>query len=286
MSLDNEQAPSREQDYDHEIKTGDLSRRSVRSLILHLLYAMDSFDYSVSLESVVDNFNRGFELDIDPKGEIVRITQAIINERLELDEIIKPRLVNWRFERVGVCTKLILRFAVWEMKTTDTGSNIIINEAIELAKCFAEADAYKFVNGLLDEVVKAMGREDLTEPAPDKPHGAIANTVDTVAAPKKAVKPATRKPAVQPEADTALVTHDGQEVTDAAKVVSVAKPKKQKTTVSKAVVQETLASHPDVGVEVVGPDFGEPGRQSEPNGDDQVTLETYVDLGLDAEDTE
>ncbi|HML19849.1 MAG TPA: transcription antitermination factor NusB, partial [Candidatus Dependentiae bacterium] len=62
----------------------------------------------------------------------------------------------WRFDRLGVCTKLILRLAVWELLHADEPHNIIINEAIELAKCFSEDDAYKFINGILDEAVKVI----------------------------------------------------------------------------------------------------------------------------------
>jgi N utilization substance protein B len=134
----------------------NLSRREVRSLIFHLLYAMESFDYQVSLEALVDNFNRGFNLNITPDSEVLKVTQAIINKRDELDKIIKPVIINWRFERIGVCTKLIIRLALWELLNTDIAPNIIINEAIELAKCFSEADAYKFVNGILDELVKNL----------------------------------------------------------------------------------------------------------------------------------
>ena len=132
----------------------DMSRRDIRSLIFHLLYAMEAFDYQVSLEAIVDNFNRGFNLDIPLDSEAFKITQKVIKQRTELDKKIKPLLINWRFERIGVCTKLILRLALWELINTDTAPNIIMNEAIELAKCFSEADAYKFVNGILDELVK------------------------------------------------------------------------------------------------------------------------------------
>lgn len=141
------------------ITYNDLSRREVRSLILHLLYAIDAFDYDRSLESIVDNFNRGFDLAIPFDSDVFTIAQKVINERATLDEAIKPLLHNWRFDRVGVCTKLILRLALWELYNTKTSANIVMNEAIELAKCFAERDAYKFVNGILDEAVKKMGRE-------------------------------------------------------------------------------------------------------------------------------
>ena len=46
---------------EEEIKSyDDLSRRDVRSLIFHLLYAAEAFDYQETLQSIVDNFNRGF----------------------------------------------------------------------------------------------------------------------------------------------------------------------------------------------------------------------------------
>ncbi len=137
-----------------KVDYNDLSDRVVRSLIFHLLYAMESFEYQASLESVVENFNRGYELSIPLNSELVRVTRAIVDERAALDEKIKPLLHNWRFDRIGVVTKLILRFALWELDTLETPPNIAMNEAIELAKCFAEKDAYKFVNGLLDEHVK------------------------------------------------------------------------------------------------------------------------------------
>ena len=51
--------------------------------------------------------------------------------------------------------KLILRLALWELLHTDTDPVVIINEAVELAQCFAEQDAYKFINGVLDSYRKS-----------------------------------------------------------------------------------------------------------------------------------
>lgn len=137
-----------------EIVIENLSKRDERIFIFHLLYAMDSFDYQVSLESIVDNFCREFNLSVNRTGPIITQTQSMIDNRTLLDEQIKPLLDNWRFDRLGVCTRLIMRQAIWELMNSDTDPVVIINEAIELAKCFAEADAYKFINGLLDEWVK------------------------------------------------------------------------------------------------------------------------------------
>lgn len=148
--LSEELEPSDEQ----EVSCSELSQRDARSLIFHVLYAMEAWDYDVSLESIVDNLSRGFNITIDPQGNIFKKIAAIIDERTELDQEVKPLLSNWRIERLGWSTLLILRLALWELKHTTLPPSIVINEAVELAKCFAEIDAYKFVNGILDEWVK------------------------------------------------------------------------------------------------------------------------------------
>lgn len=128
------------------------SRRKFRSLLFHILYAIDAFDYEVSARNVAEKLNNEYETDIDLDGDITKQVEAIASKRQELDAILIPFLENWRFERIGKCTLLILRYAIWEMLHTKMPHTIIINEAIELAKCFSEKDAYKFVNGILDKI--------------------------------------------------------------------------------------------------------------------------------------
>ena len=139
---------------DQQESCDTLSARDQRALILHLLYAADSFDYQVSLDAIVDNFSRGFDCIIEPTSALVIQARAIIDAHAELDEQIKPMLDNWKFERVGCMTRIILRMAVWELVHTKLDYSIVINEAIELAKGYAESDAHKFINGVLDKWVK------------------------------------------------------------------------------------------------------------------------------------
>lgn len=140
---------------------GDYTRKQTRSLIFHILYVLEGFDYDSTLSAVIENLNRGYDQQIKPDGEIATAAQAIVDQHQYLDTVIQQFLEHWRLNRLGVCTKLILRMGVWELLFTDTPTSIIINEAIELAKDFAEKDAYKFVNGLLDKV--ASKRDELRE---------------------------------------------------------------------------------------------------------------------------
>ncbi|MBP7854682.1 transcription antitermination factor NusB [Candidatus Babeliales bacterium] len=128
------------------------SRRKYRSLLFHILYAVDALDYETTASEVAEKLNNTYETDIDLDGDMIRSVTDIARRRKELDGVLIPCLENWRFERIGKCTLLILRYAIWEILYTKTAHNIIINEAIELAKCFSEKDAYKFVNGILDKI--------------------------------------------------------------------------------------------------------------------------------------
>lgn len=138
----------------------DLSRRDLRSLIFHILYIADCYDYQMSIDAIIDNINRGFDFDIPMDSEVVKTAAAIIEQRETLDENYKPFLAHWRLERLSIVTKLILRYGVWELANSDLEATIIINEAVELAKCFAEDDAFKFINGVLDEAAKHQNKAE------------------------------------------------------------------------------------------------------------------------------
>lgn len=150
MSLDFEILP----ETGETIEADDLPLRDQRALTFILLYVAEAFGYEVSLESIVDNLDRGWGMHINHESKVFKWAASIINESATLDEQIKPFLAHWRLERIGVCTRLILRMSIWEFLHTDTPATVIINEAIELAKNYAEMESYKFINGILDEFVK------------------------------------------------------------------------------------------------------------------------------------
>lgn len=153
-----EQMPEFSESYS-DLLCSDLTVTEQRSLIFQVLYAVDAFDYEVSLESIVDNLSRGFGVIIPQDSIVFKTALAVSSDRAVLDVQITPLIENWRFDRLGIATKLILRFAVWELQHSSTDAAVIINEAVELAKCFAEKDAYKFINGILDEFLKSRGIE-------------------------------------------------------------------------------------------------------------------------------
>lgn len=132
------------------------TRRDERQLALYLLYALDRAEYSMDLHAVTNAFESGFDCTISNGSFAISLVKGVLDQKDALDELLTPFLKNWRLERLGCCTRLILHIALWELKQPDAISSIIINEAVELAKMFAEKDAYRFVNGILDEIAKHL----------------------------------------------------------------------------------------------------------------------------------
>jgi N utilization substance protein B len=77
-------------------------------------------------------------------------------ENLEtIDALIRGQADNWRLERMPAVDRNILRLAIYEMLyERDTPKLVVLDEAIELAKMFGSEQSGRFVNGLLDGLLK------------------------------------------------------------------------------------------------------------------------------------
>lgn len=77
-----------------------------------------------------------------------------------LDEVISPFLKNWHIDRVAKPELTILRLSLYEMLyQQDMPYSVSIDEAVELAKLFGDADARRFINGILGKILKASETE-------------------------------------------------------------------------------------------------------------------------------
>jgi N utilization substance protein B len=134
----------------------DLSRSDQRALVLHLLYTYELREGTMSPEALMFSYEKGFGCIILPEDSLHQDIISIIEFSQKAEEIITPFLQNWRFERLSLMTRLILRYSVWEFVTKKTDPALIINEAVELAKGFGEKDSYRFINGILDAWIKSQ----------------------------------------------------------------------------------------------------------------------------------
>lgn len=88
------------------------------------------------------------------------LIHGVIQNVAEIDSHIKGLAHNWEFERIAKIDLAILRVAMFEMIfRKDIPPVVSINEAIDLSKLFSNADAKRFINGILDRLKDKLGRD-------------------------------------------------------------------------------------------------------------------------------
>jgi N utilization substance protein B len=97
-------------------------------------------------------------VDVD---EALTYAQTLVEGTLghleEIDELIRRQAEHWRLERMPAVDRNILRLAVFEfLYETDVPKLVILDEAIELAKEFGTEQSGRFVNGVLDGILKTQ----------------------------------------------------------------------------------------------------------------------------------
>jgi N utilization substance protein B len=83
------------------------------------------------------------------------LLQGVKDHQSDIDYLIQKFAVDWSIKRMPVVDRNILRCAIYELIwEPDIPAAVTINEAIELAKRFADDEAQRFVNGILDHILR------------------------------------------------------------------------------------------------------------------------------------
>ena len=90
------------------------------------------------------------------------LLKAVMDREEYCMELISPKLVNWDKERVAIIDKLLLRMGVCEFLYFPTiPTKVTINEYIDIAKQYSTPQSGQFVNGVLDNILKDLVKQEL-----------------------------------------------------------------------------------------------------------------------------
>ncbi len=159
----NEESPSRLPEQAH-LPDGVNQRVEARIAAIKPLYSNEvSQEKKEAAELALDMYSvyesNEYEESIKPDIKFLKELLVGVLERQDaLDEKIVPYLQSsWRMERLGAVMCALLRVAVYElMAYEELTIKIIINEYINIARCFFEEKEVRFVNGVLDKVAKEV----------------------------------------------------------------------------------------------------------------------------------
>ena len=125
-----------------------MQRREARELLLSALYRCEFLP--AALEELLEETDPE-----DQRSYIETIFSGIRERQPEIDRMLGEKTIGWRFDRLALLDRNILRLGVYELLySDDVPPEVALDEAIELAKKFGTEQARKFINGILDRIWK------------------------------------------------------------------------------------------------------------------------------------
>ncbi|HWO76224.1 MAG TPA: transcription antitermination factor NusB [Bacillus sp. (in: firmicutes)] len=124
-----------------------MKRRTAREKALQALYQIEVS--KASADEAIENILEGEESD----DYLTFLINGVVTHQSEIDSTIEKHLQKWRLDRLSVVDRNLLRLATFELLHSESvPSNVVLNEAIEIAKIYGDDNSSKFINGVLSNI--------------------------------------------------------------------------------------------------------------------------------------
>lgn len=125
-----------------------MKRRTAREKALQALFQIDmsQTETNDAIEHVLEE---------QPHDEyLTQLVTGVVLHKQEIDEMIKENLERWTIERLATVDRNLLRMAVYELLYCKEAvpPNVVLDEAIEIAKLYGDDQSSRFVNGVLSKI--------------------------------------------------------------------------------------------------------------------------------------
>jgi transcription antitermination protein NusB len=129
-----------------------MKRRTAREKALQALFQIDvsNTDPSSAIEHVLEG-EAGDEY-------LSKLVMGVVEQKSEIDPFIKENLEKWTIDRIATVDRNLLRIAIYELmfNRNEVPENVILDEAIEIAKIYGDDQSSRFINGVLSKVKQKL----------------------------------------------------------------------------------------------------------------------------------
>lgn len=131
------------------------TRRRAREIVLQLLYEADLND-----PRDVDASRAFIKSRLQGRRALTdfahQLLTGTLDHRAEIDTRLGELSAHWTLPRMAVVDRNVLRLGAYEILHSDTPGPVAVNEAVVLAKRYGDKNSPRFVNGLLDQLLKSL----------------------------------------------------------------------------------------------------------------------------------
>ena len=141
-----------------------MTRTAARRLAVQLSFASSSGSDLAPADFFSEDYFRALppeggifeEMPDEKQMEYIRVlVEGVRDHQVELDHYISQYARGWKISRISRTALAVLRCAMYEiLYMEEIPQAASINEAVELAKSFDEAETVSFINGILGSFVR------------------------------------------------------------------------------------------------------------------------------------
>lgn len=102
----------------------------------------------------LEEFLSSKDLESQDVEYINKIYDGVLENEQQLNDMISSKLKGYTLERIFKIDLAILKLAIYEIEFLHETPAVVINEAVELSKKYSTDNSYKFINGVLANIVK------------------------------------------------------------------------------------------------------------------------------------
>ena len=130
------------------------NRHNARKAVVQALYQWDLTKQDA--DDIETQFAQIHDLQNVDRAFLRDALRQIPKTQATLESLISPH-IDRDFLALDPVERAILRLGAYELHTrSDIPTKVVLNEMIELAKVFGSDHSYKFVNGVMDKLAKAV----------------------------------------------------------------------------------------------------------------------------------
>jgi N utilization substance protein B len=129
-------------------------RRKAREVALQFLYQLDLHG-AVDPTPYEGEFWERHPVDPATHDFAEALVRGSKQHQDKIDQLLAQYAEHWDLERMSAVDRNILRMAVYELLwQPEVPPKAAINEALEIAKKFGTAESSRFINGVLDRILR------------------------------------------------------------------------------------------------------------------------------------
>ena len=131
--------------------------RLAREMALQVLFQREYIP-DLDIQKSLHRINELLEFPEEIRKHAQNLCLGVIQKQSTIDQTIQATRSQWGLNRMAIVDLNILRLACFELTelSNTVPPKVAIDQAIEIAKKYGSSQSPKFINGILDEILKIL----------------------------------------------------------------------------------------------------------------------------------